>query len=92
MINMTKGTCPFCGHNRVIQAWPFEHGDGNSTYNFAVAETRVGIWGKVQQHGCMVAYICQACGFMMWFANDAKEIPSGEEYGTKLIEGPLQGQ
>ena len=88
MINMTEGTCPFCNHNRVIQAWPFEHGHGNSTYNFAVAEARVGMWGKVEQYGCMVAYICQQCGFIMWFASNAKDIPIGAEFGTKLIEGP----
>lgn len=91
MLDMTRGVCALCQHNRIIQAWPLEHGHGQSTYNFAATEARVGLLGRTQQYGHMVAYICQSCGFVMWFANDPGSIPIGEQYSTKLIEGPPQG-
>lgn len=88
MTNMSEGVCSLCKHNRVIQCWPIEHGHGASTYNIAAAETPPGIFRQTQQHGAMVTYVCQHCGFVAWFAINPKEIPIGEAYRTSLIEGP----
>ena len=85
---MTQGVCALCAHNNVVQAWPIEHGNGSSTYNVAATEGLVGgVFAKTQQYGLLVAYICQKCGFVMWFANDPADIPIGDKYRTRLIEG-----
>ena len=88
MNNMTTGVCALCNHNRVIRSWPIDHGHGSSTWNIAAAEVPGGMFKSAEQRGLMVAYICQKCGFVMWFANEPGEIPIGDAYGTALIEGP----
>lgn len=91
MLNMVNGVCALCKHNRVIRCWPIDHGHGANTFNVAAAEARVGLLGNIQQYGLMVAYCCQRCGFVAWFANKPEEIPIGDEYGTSLVEGPPAG-
>ncbi len=88
MLDMTQGVCALCSHNNVIQSWP---SGGGATDNIAADEAQVGFLGaSTQQRGELAAYICQKCGFVMWFANNAKDIPIGEKYHTQLIEGPAQ--
>ena len=90
MLDMTRGVCALCKHNKVIQCWPIEHGHGASTYNMAATETPPRLFRQTEQHGLMVAYICQACGFVMWFAVNAKDIPIGVDFRTKIVVGTPQ--
>lgn len=92
MRDMRQGWCALCGHNEIIEAWPYEHGHGNATYNLAAAQT-ANWYGKTTTFGDFGAYICRRCGYTMWFAHQPDKIPVGQETGTKVLigQGPPPG-
>ena len=87
MHDIRNGTCPLCAHNRIIEAWPADHNDtGTSSVNLSVTESVS--WRGTVTHGALIAYLCQRCGFTQWFTSGVDQIPIGEKYRTKVIEGP----
>ena len=87
---MKSGTCPKCGHNEVIESVPAECGNGDLERRMAVtADPRWLFPGRnpKNEHGALTVYTCRRCGFCEWYASHPGEIPLGEEYKTRLIEG-----
>jgi len=41
--------------------------------------------------GVLDAYVCRACGFVEWYAQEPEKIPIGATFGTSLVEVPGAG-
>jgi len=41
--------------------------------------------------GVLDAYVCRACGYVEWYAQEPENIPIGALYGTALVEIPGEG-
>ena len=94
MHDMRDGICPLCQHNRVLEAVPGEFVDGDREEVRAVTyDPRWLMAGRNPRHphGPLKTYVCRKCGYVQWFAEGPGDIPVGEEYMTRIIEGPEPG-
>lgn len=41
--------------------------------------------------GVLDAYVCRACGFVEWYAQEPEKIPIGATFGTSLVQVPGAG-
>ena len=89
MVDIRRGACPLCSHNRIIQAAPVDFSGALAVTPAVTHETSR--WAGVRADrpiGLLNIFVCQRCGFTQWFAYTPEAIPIGDEYGTRLIVGP----
>ena len=94
MHDMRSGRCPLCDHRVILEAAPAEFAENGLEVSQAVTyDARWVLGGRNPKypHGRMMLYVCRACGYCQYFADGASAIPVGQEYRTRLIEGPPQG-
>jgi hypothetical protein len=91
-MDLRKGTCPLCNHHEVVAAVPqdFDYADIRP---LAIAHDHSKWWGTKRDSpfGILNAFVCRGCGFTQWFADRPKEIPIGQEYGTRLVKAKQPG-
>ena len=88
MEDIRKGTCPLCKHNEVLETAPVEEGSAGNLEPLAAHITQkssIFIAGT-SRSGIFTAYVCRACGYSQWFAQNPAAIPVGE--GTRVLKGP----
>ncbi len=86
MLDIRRGVCPLCGHKKIVQGWPTDHGYASS-WPVSAAESQPNWRGKITTYGTMCIFVCQSCGFTQWFTAEPAAIPIGDEFQTRLIEG-----
>ena len=90
MLDMRRGTCPVCRHDKILESTPADFADVNREKAMAVTyDPRWVMHGRNpdRPHGAFRIYVCRSCGFTQWFADAPGEIPVGEEHSTRIIEG-----
>jgi len=91
MRDMRKGQCPVCEHDEVLESVVAEF--GHSDFEKPMCVTYDPRWmfeGRNPTHGYgpLRIYVCRSCGFAQWFAGAPEKIPVGDDYRTRIINGP----
>ncbi|MEJ7728947.1 MAG: hypothetical protein WKG00_07020 [Polyangiaceae bacterium] len=99
MRDLREGICELCDGREVIVSTPIEYTGDNT--NFWGAHTVAHRWRNTwyageqpdpaQRFGQLMLYVCRACGYAQWFAYRPEDIPIGDEYHTRLVQGPPKG-
>jgi len=87
MHDIRSGRCPLCDHREILEAVAAEFGDAGREVPSAITyDARWVLGGRnpSHPHGLLRAYVCRACGYCQYFAQDPANIPVGEEYRTRL--------
>lgn len=88
LLDIRKGVCPLCAHNKIVSALPAEFGDADMEKTAAITyEPRWIMGGRNPSHprGKLRTYVCSHCGYLQQFCEDPENIPLGEKYQTELI-------
>ena len=91
MRDIRKGICPLCETNEIVEAIVAEFGTNDYETPMCVTyDPRWAVLGRNPSHGHgpLRMYVCRGCGYAQWFADNAADIPIGEEYKTRIIKGP----
>ena len=91
MKDLRNGRCPLCDHNQVVaaEAAEFGHNDGEKRMSVTYDQRWVLVGRNPRYgHGPLTMYVCRRCGYVQWFARDPMDIPIGDEFRTRLIQGP----
>lgn len=99
MDDIRNGNCPLCNHHEILEGQPAEFStDLNVELPMAFAY-RLRPLGLIlgekrlaeQPFGKLQYYMCRSCGFTQWFVDAPGEVPVGEEFRTRLIQGTPRG-
>jgi len=93
MEDIRQGVCPKCGHNEIIEGSPRYSIKTGGTAPLAVAfEHDVGSSSGEGLHtmGTLSVFVCRACGKAEWFVAHPELVKIGDEYRTRLIQGPAK--
>jgi hypothetical protein len=97
MLDMRQGTCPVCDHREIIEAELLEFSGEDDERQRSLAVTHGHDPGGFfsgphfrpnSPKGTLKQYVCRSCGYVQWFAERPGEIPIGQQYRTRLINGP----
>jgi|RhiMethySRZTD1v2_1073278.scaffolds.fasta_scaffold13588_8 hypothetical protein len=90
MIDIRLGRCPLCDHPEIIEAVAAEFAHAGVEVPAAVTyDARLVQRGRNPgyPYGLLKLYVCRACGYCQYFADDPSSIPIGEEHQTRVIAG-----
>ncbi len=91
MRDMREGNCPICDHHEIVEGVPCEF-SGDVNRELIAAFTYDARWlmsgrNPKYAHGELKYYMCRQCGYLQWFVDQPQEVPIGDDYRTRLIEG-----
>ena len=81
---MKNGTCPKCGSNEVLNNLRIHGGDGHPPYvsiHEPEPEKRPFVWIPKNEQSQFRAYICGACGYTEFFAENHVALNEGRRKG-----------
>jgi hypothetical protein len=85
MNDIRKGSCPLCGHNEIVEAFPISF---TTTVAYLTAGHVPPQVATERPIGVLKIYICRKCGNAALFADAPANIQIGPQYSTRLISGP----
>ena len=89
MRDIREGNCPLCNHDVIVEGVPGEFAEQLEVTPAFTYDPRWVLGGRNpgHPHGPLMYYMCRKCGFLQWFVSGPGDVPIGEEYRTRLIEG-----
>ncbi len=98
MEDIRGGNCPLCGHDEILATRPVEFsGEFHTPRAMHVAwgrkterawlEGERDVLDQERPYGALAIFVCRACGFAQWFADNPGEIPVGDDAETRLVRG-----
>jgi hypothetical protein len=85
--DLREGHCPLCGHNVVVEVRRVTFGVATLAVTYHPRWLLAGT-DPLQPQGLIKFYVCRQCGLAQSFVDNPGSIPIGEEYETRLINGP----
>ena len=83
---MKHGTCPKCGANEILSDLRIHGGEGNPTYvsiHEPEPEKRPFVWIPKSEQSHFRAYVCGACGYTEFYAENYPALNEGRKKGFK---------